>query len=461
MSTHETLERFQGFPIASVSSNEPYAIGSDDREAAARRKEAKAAFLAGDMDWPEVDYPSLSLDEMREAERQLLQSLNEIVADVETSDALKDMAYEQIGAKLAEVYRHQEVIRGLGSVAANRELSRERAGAMTLEIFGAPEKDVFLHLLKNEHQKIDKSLSSSDPLRVQTATELHGLIGSERSGDTSDISYELNPHTIEIIRGDLEILFPGLHEFLAQEVDAPVPAKDSIPYFEQALTIVGTAQKGWKAVPSAGAAAGTNNMAREVRIGENRADFTSTTIKGVAFHEALHTLRNQNAREQTEPIKRKALPGNVAAEEGICTAVEQIITGKTRVVGLPYFLSLGFQMGLDTAEGTPRHFRQTHDIMGRRLALEKVGPLSEFVIAKAFDTAYTTVLRTTRGNSLDARDISYFLGSGKANQWFNEVAKLDQEERLEKLAWVFSAMFDPTRPDEAALFDANRETPVK
>ena len=462
-STHDTLERYQELPISGVASNEPYAVGPEKADAV-ERQIARDEFIENGVDWPELNFPMLNAEDLKSAERSLTTLLMDIIADPDTEGAVKDIAYEQIALKLAEVYRHLEVVRGLGSAAvAKRELSRDRAGAMTMEIFGEPQKDVFDQLIAEERRANMEQLHSSDPIIAQAARDYLALTGAvEAPVNTSESSFELEIQTGEVVLQDLKELFPGLDEFLDQVVEQPVSPEESLAYFDQVLSIAGLTEKGWKTELSEGRAVGTDGPTKRILVGGNRAAFSPAAIKGVPVHEAIvHALRYQNAIEQEEPLKRRALPGNLHMEEGLGTSLEQIVTGERRVAGKPYYISLGLQLSLDHPGEPKRDFHQTHEIMWRRLLIERRKDdreMTEADVRKAKEDAYQTVIRTTRGNSLDARDISYFEGGRKANKWLNEIAQLPKEERQEKLRWVLSGKFDPTNPIHANLFDGTTQT---
>lgn len=457
-STHDTLERYQDLPISGVASNEPYGVGPEKTEAA-KRKQARDEFIDNGIDWPELNFPLLNADELWSAERSLATLLTDIIADPDTEDSVKDIAYEQIALKLAEVYRHLEVVRGLGSVAVgSRELSRDRAGNMTMEIFGEPRKDVFDQLVAEERRANMAQLQSDDPIIAQAARDYLALTGEVETSTEASESFELEATTGEIVLEDLKEMFPGLDEFLDQEVADVISPEESLAYFDQVLAITGLTEKGWQTELSEGSAVGTDGPTKRIRVGSNRGAFSPTAIKGVPVHEAIvHALRYQNAIEQEEPLKRRALPGNLHIEEGLGTSFEQIVTGERRVAGKPYYISLGLQLNLDHPGESKRDFHETHEIMWRRLLLERKNgstqETTEAEVRKAKEDAYQTVIRTTRGNSLDARDISYFEGGRKANKWLNEIVELPKEERQEKLRWVLSGKFDPTNEIHAKLFD--------
>jgi hypothetical protein len=450
-STDRLLTEYQDLPVSRLGSNDAY--NTRTKEQAAERKAAREAFVEGG-EWPEYEYPKLNGQELHQAERRLIHILNGIINDTETSAAKKNVAYEQVAIKLAEVYRHLEVIRSLGSVGAKQEVSRERAGEMTLEIFGTPDKKAFGALLALERQRA-REIAESDTDAAWIAEGYLALTGDTFEAGGVSLP-ELKTETMEAIKGDLVTLFPGLDAFLQQETPEKVAAVDSIEYFDQALDSMGLKEKGWNAVVSAGTAADARAETKEIRIGKNRQPYNAISIKGVPVHEALHALRSQNASEQKDPLKRRELPGNVAFEEGLLTSVEQCITGERRIAGAKYLMSLGLQLGYDRGGENKRGPRETFDIMWRRELLEKRtanDPVTEEDISAAKATALLTVLRTQRGGSLDARDLSYFTGGYKATTWLNEIASLPAEERIQKLQWVLSGKFDPTDSAQATFFN--------
>ena len=256
---------------------------------------------------------------------------------------------------------------------------------------------------------------------------------------------------MEVIQSDLYSLYPGLEEAITTSSSMTTP-REASEHFNKAFDAVGNTEKGWSfEVREGGAAAETHASRKIISCGENRSGMTPSGLKKLVSHEVFHSVRAQNASEQKEAYKRRAFPGNLAFEEGFCTAIEQVLSGETRDVGAQYYISLGLQMGLDREQPEKRDLRQTYEILWRRLLLDKpVVSVDDIAVAKK--KALTQAVRTARGNSLDARDISYAVGSQKANLWLNQIADLPENERKQKLIEVLSAKFDPTNPDQAKLF---------
>jgi hypothetical protein len=143
---------------------------------------------------------------------------------------------------------------------------------------------------------------------------------------------------------------------------------------------------------------------------------------------------------------------NLAFEEGFATAIEQIITGETRTAGEQYYLAIGLQLGLDRG-GKKRDFRETHEIMWRRLVVEALVNGDVISPEQAQVKAYDQVMRTNRGGAIDARDISYFEGS-KRYTWVNTIASLEPSERKRALRIALSGRFDAADPEQWKKFEA-------
>lgn len=449
---------FAKAPYASVSSNEPYAVDASPTQGVLRQ-ELSAIYHQHPTEWPDFNYPKLNATELWQSERIMQTVLAELDV-VEGNDAEIAIMYEQVATKLAEVYRHLEVVRGLGRTGLRREVSRERAGEMTLEIFGEPNQAVFDDMLYADVVAAHQPLSRPDVLLSSIRTEFLELIGDKamhHAPENDTASYELEDTAIETLRADLYQLFPDLENIPAPDKKSLTP-NESLSWFDATLSAVGLAAKGWTSRPGKGKAASTNGDKKEIVVGENRADFTDVTVRTVPLHEGIaHGLRSQNASEQELVSRQRPLPGYLAFEEGLGMALEQIMSGEKRIGGVAYYLSLGLQLGMDREAGEKRSFKDIYEIMWRRSLLNKQNMTSSDIIA-AKQTALQQTMRTTRGGSLDARDISYAEGARKAHQWLNGVAAQEPAERQRLLKWVLSGKFDPTNPAHAAIFTDNEQS---
>lgn len=438
------IKKFRDEPFTSIASNEWYGV-ADYPEESARRMTIQREFIENpDIQAPVVPYPKLeelripgsdhtTLDQLERKYQEILGTL--YLADAQGKEGLEeDLSREQVRAKLLELYRHKEVIRGLGRIGLEKGISDDRAARMSIERFGEPEQDDFSHLLVQLRRMSTDKIGASP-----YAQELLDLTGSvEVESDTPN--YELKETTLETLKGDLLDLFPQLNEFVLDETAAKTTAEESIPYFQAMLDAMEITD--WKAELSAGKAADTSGAKKKVSVGSKRVPFSPKRLMAIGIHEVIgHGLRAFNSSKQTDKIKQTALPDSLAFEEGLATGFEQIFSGEKRIAGEQYYLSLGLQLGLDRG-GEKRNFRETYEILWRRLVVTDAAES----VDDAKDQAYQQVMRTTRGGMLDTRDISYFNGAKRAYAWLNEVAELPRDERLKKLQWVLSGRFDPTNP---------------
>ncbi len=230
---------------------------------------------------------------------------------------------------------------------------------------------------------------------------------------------------------------------------------DAQPAFEAALRGFGLTEKGWSVRLIAGKqSADTDGDAREITYGKGRAEFTPKSIVTTPIHEAMHALRNEHSKERSDVGKVGKLPGALGFEEGFSVVMEQIISGVKRVPGEKYYMQLGLLKGMHMPEGVraEQSFRAAYEIMWRHAALQAKEPLTDEKVTALQASAYGSVMRTTRGNARDNRDISYFDGAMRATIFLNETALLPPDQRIARLKWAFSGVFDPTNPDHAEIY---------
>jgi hypothetical protein len=417
--------RYDAVPFTRIESNEWYGI-ADSSQAAKQRDAAKVEFIAsGDLEAPRLEYPRLRELDFSATERSL-QSLLAEAATLPGEDS--DLAYERAARKLAELYRHKEIARSLGLLARKQLLSRERASIMSQELFGVPEAGAFDQIIANLRSQAER-LKEATPV----ADEMLHLLGSPEAVDLPR-GLELTDQTIETLRGDLTELYPGLDAWAAGDPDESMNVADSVRYIEDLLEITGLKKQGWTInLLDSDAAASTHKKQKVITVGSlkllkmNRGQLIKTGI-----HESLgHASR--------QPIGLD----NLAFEEGIGVALEQIISRQKRIPGEQYFTSLGLQLGLDR-DGNKRSFREVYEILWRRIILDDVEKERTVDIQEAKHKAYKQCMRTTRGGALDARDISYSAGAAIAHPWLNSLVELAPVERKRILHDVLSKSYDPT-----------------
>lgn len=440
--------KFYAEEFSGVSSNEWYDVKGID-EGSDIRLAAKREFLANEhLREPALTYPKLYNGDsfkqqqlienrFRGAERTYDQLL--VQADNIEDKTKSDANYERAAQKLAELYRHKEVMRRLGGVS-REALSRERASTMTLEIFGEPEREDFAHILSSI--RANAQSQANNPI----AKELLSLTG-EITPESKMPNYELTDETLRCTREGLAIIFPGFLDISIPVTDANYTPVEIAMNMQKMLDYLGMTESGWvaKTVPGT-TAASTSATNKEITIGEGRPPYTANGTNGTSIHEVVgHAFRSRN---------EGARPGSLSFEEGFATALEQAVTGNKRMAGEQYYLSLGLQLGLDRS-GRERDFRDTFEIIWRKILLANGSEPTIENVDDARNKAYAQCMRTTRGAALDARDISYFVGAKNAYTWLNQAMMLPELQRVDKLRWVLSNAFDPTNPEHVRIINGD------
>lgn len=432
--------------FANRSSNEWYLTPEGDEDAKRQRSAAKADFMVNsDIRHPEVTYPRLDSLDMKEVEAhyQKLLAESESIKDVTAAD----QQYAHAARKLAELYRHKEVKRRL-EWSQDPELSRERAGAMTFELFGDIDVNDFAHIM--QELRADALSLVDQSIEARELLELTSAIVPE----TNEPNYEIAPHAIEVLRSDIFEIFPGLEDVLSGAPDEDAPLAEKVEFMQSVITCVSSDRSArLKILENSTEAASTSGNEQEISIGSNRlANYSRNQLIKTSVHESIgHLERANRARQQEDIHLNGPRKNNLAFEEGFATAIEQIITGETRIAGKQYYTAIGLQLGIDQ-DGTHRDFRQTYEIMWRRLVVQSLKSGQAISQEDAQSLAYAQVTRTNRGGAVDARDISYFEGS-KRYAWVNQVAELESVARKRALQITLSGRFDASDPIEWACFE--------
>ncbi len=455
-----TVYNYSRLPIADTPSNQPYQTHADSKEEAAGRDRAKKDFLANhtEGEWPEIEFPQLHIDDLA-AYRSMLLGLIEDIEDApeDTRTASQDMTYDALNQKLLEVNRHMTVSRMLGQTSlqtewlngAPVEQLRERAAQQNLEIFGRPEAARFNWFLAQDRQRAEMKLQSEDPAMRDIAAQFLART-ADVGAYAQNAPIELAPELRQQLKQDLYDIFPGLEDFCTQDFPDTIPVEESLSYFNQMRDIMQLPADEYEAFF-------TNKRAceetpRGVSIGLKRKNpFKPRDIIRLAFHEWLHVFRRHNARQQSDPAKRLPTPSNLSFEEAFCVMAERALVDESYISGTAYYKAIGLQMNLDATQNPQdlshmRSFREVLDIMTLADTLKK-DTVDQTTVEEARERMYNQIMRTSRGQALDARDISYHQGDQRAKKSIVAIQDLDKDARQETLRWYLSAQFDPTSGD--------------
>ena len=344
----------------------------------------------------------------------------------------------------------------IGAKAINPDVDvdfiRDNAGKRSFERFGDIDVARFDYYIVNDRDKAQKVMDDPDstPQERQAARVFLDGTSTVGSSPESFTHYELDKETLNLFKSDLITIFPKLGDILSRDIPERINRADSLQYFEATLDAFELYKDGYRARLTEKQTSEENPDTKTVDVGGRGPAFKGERINPLSIHEAIHLLRSRNALCQENPAKRMPSRTNTAFEEGLCTVIEQIVTGKARTAGVQYYEAIGLQLGLDR-HGQKRNFRETLDLLWCHYAL-KEGIKTADGIRAAKTKAYRTILRTSRGNAVDARDKSYNDGDQSVKKLLLEVKDLSDEQRRVWFKWVLSGQFDPTDPDATRMF---------
>jgi len=436
---------FGSEPFDITASNEWYLPPQGDET----RKAIKADFFDSQTDDPEITYPLLDEIDFRDLEHRYWS----ILLDADTSN--DELLYEQVALKLAELYRHKEILRQIGQHSCYDAEGYRRATEMSAEIFGSIDKHDFAKVLaKLRSRAIKSSLPEAKQLLdlVAVATDL--------PDSSAEFGFEMSKEDIEVLRADLFELFPNLESALeVEEEKEEYGPEDFVAQANKVIAVVSDMKEsGWRAVIVDGNAASTSKSEKLIKIGRNRKPFKGiNNLNEVIIHEVIgHGLRSHNAQKSDDERLHHNLPGNTDFEEGFATALQSLITGEVKVPGQQYLLALGLGTGMDRG-GNYRSFREMFNILtiNNMITAEEAGKEPNKI--DAMNAAFQTCLRTRRGGTPDMRDIAYFNGAKKAHKLLSKIAKLPKSERIKKLELLFAGSYDATNQEQRRLFQKKVE----
>lgn len=437
----DILKRYSALEFSNIPSNEWFLSGS--KAALEERLEAEAVFRRNNsLDEPSIQYPKLNPELIMPTDNAYQDLLNELL-DLERTPEV-DMAIDKIINRLGELYRYEEICLALGAIATEQRDHLRIASEHSLEMMGGVDERIYNQLAVQLTVDAQKS-------NIPEVRELVDMVGHSDNDEVFDTSsFELQQETIDTLRGDIDELFPQLKELRLNE-GTTISARESIVHFKHFLDALWLHD--WIVEEGPGKTVSTLPRQKKIIVGVGRDDFTAAELYAIQFHEVFgHARRSEMATHQPQIIARRALPGSLDFDEGLCTALEQIMGGKRRIAGKQYYMAIGLQAGVDRG-GVPRSYRQTYEVIWRNNLLEQEQAGVAIDVEKAKMDAQKQVQRTRRGGAIDTRDSAYFVGAQKAYAWLNDIARLPIDERREKLLWVLSAVFDPTEELQASLVE--------
>lgn len=352
-----------------------------DGDSAVRAKE-KEAFLSGEKNNPDLDYPRLEEGALLAKEQELL-DLKEKILSKEKNEVVKNVYRWRLNEKIAE--------NRLLLAAATGDMRRFKRYSEF--IYGKPSKEIFEYTLKKVREELEGiAAQNGDPLiQEETARLLDGLPDGGH-GQAMDSPDKARLSTIkdqtERELGNILNIPDSAEKLSDEEIRAS---------FESALQSLSA--DGWIAVIDPKRTGISVNQERKaVQVPPDR-KMPAAELKGLIAHEiGTHTARRLNGERTKLRLLGLGLDRYEGGEEGIATLREQALSGEADdYSGFDGHFAISLASGLD---GHPRDFRETYDILFRYYFVKNLSRGIEAPEAqkKAANTAWGRTVRTFRGS---------------------------------------------------------------
>lgn len=347
-----------------------------------RREEEKQAFLTGEKENPELDYPLLKVEDIAAREESLL-SLKEAILDEEENEVVRQVYRWKINEKVAE--------NRLLKAAATGD--QRRFKRYTEFIYGKPSPEIFSYSLEKVRSLVKKAGESSIQEIQDTGRDLDQLLKRREgfsinlpSKETQDVAKEA---TLKSVGDIVNVGADPTQEFSAEEIKS---------LFEVALRELSA--EGWMVVinPSKNGIS-VNQEKKSVEVPEKR-KLSFRALKGLIAHEiGTHAARRIRGERTKLKMLGLGLDRYEGGEEGVATLREQVLEGGVKdFSGFDGHFAIGLATGVD---GQPRDFRQTFEILKKYYLLQNMlkGVDKGEAEKKASDSAWGRCVRTFRGTN--------------------------------------------------------------
>ena len=274
---------------------------------------------------------------------------------------------------------------------------------LNAEIFGMPEKNVFMDILSYLLERIQQS----DPDTVMY-NELIGLL-PELPGEGCRLYTPPKQLLDELRRAAGEFYEPLLRHIPDKETFG---MEEIAGIAEEILSSeLGGAAGKWSIVYDQNRSyASVNQLDRRIIFPGRRnvPVYTREKLTALLVHEVgVHFLRELVFDDISLGLLRTGLPGYEEIDEGIAKVMEQAVTGRFEHSGLYHYISIGLAVFYGLG------FREIYEIQRRILCLIGAG---------AEGMAYDSVRRALRGTNRlpNCKDLVYYNGAAKIWRYVSE-----------------------------------------
>jgi len=399
-----------------------------------KREAEKQAFLAGEKENPELDYPLLNLEGIAKREVALL-GLKESVRSGERNEVVKQVYCWKLNEKIAEN-------RLLRAVATGDQRRLKRYSEF---IYGKPSPEFFVYSLEKVRRITERARKHESQEVQELGKNLAQLILTEErfavalpTVRVQDIAREA---TLESVGDLVNIEADPNQEFSAEEIKT---------FFEGALQELSA--EGWVVVINSNKSGiSVNQEKKSVEIPEKR-KLSFRALKGLIAHEiGTHAARRIRGERTKLKMLGLGLDRYEAGEEGVTGLREQVLEGEVKdYSGFDGHFAISLAMGVD---GQPRNFRQTFEILKRYYQLQSMlnGMSEEEARKKAEASAWGRCVRTFRGTDAQTpgvcftKDIIY--REGNIAVWESVAKNVPEMSRWDV------GKYDPSNPRHIWILD--------
>ncbi len=360
----------------------------------ARRMVEKKAFLESNDSNPDLDYPKIDLDALKQVDANLMTMKQDLLSQEENLN-IRQLYRWKLNEKLAEVRMLQAV--------ANKD--SRRFYRYSRFIYGEPSADIFAFTISNIRSKIQAFLEKDnniESLKLAAKDLLESLpeVNNERSDD--DLGLTLPSEEVFSVVGResiqlLNSLQANSNEHPSSQKITPAEIQN---VFEKALSNLPNSDD-WSVIidDSSRSAISVDQENKTLNIPNK--EYTYSKIISLIVHEiGTHISRRINGERSKLMLLGLGLDRYEPGEEGIATMREQGLKTKLNdFSGLTGHLAISLARGLDVS---PRDFRQTYTILEKyfyfnALKSKKYANSPKKAKERAQELAWNRTVRTFRG----------------------------------------------------------------
>ncbi len=362
-------------------------------EAGARNTQ-KEAFLSGEIENPDLDYPLLDIETINNIESSLMQ-LKQDILEQETNEIVRNVYSWKINEKIAE----------LRMMKSSHNGDMRRFERYSKYIYGKPSDEVFKYTMYNLNNKISKALNSDNPDIKASAEILMQTLGELDIETTNPDISTPSDDTVELARVKTKQEFDSILNIPLE--DGKYDSNSIRNAFEEALRESNA--DGWEVITVDNSTSiSTNQEQKNVTIPESRVLPSKTRLQSLLVHEVgTHVARRVNGENTQLRLLSLGLDRYEQGEEGVATMREQVLKSSVNdFSGLEGHLAISLAMGLD---GKKRDFRETYEVLEKYFYFKALGAKKspEEASISSKNNAWNRCIRTFRGTDCKTAGVCF------------------------------------------------------